>query len=807
MITKFYKKKLVFFLIVSILFTNFIFSCNRNIHSKKNNYVGVVPTNNINYDDSITYRTELKNILHQINYLKNAMNQNNYILEYYKKVFSSNINYVWKQACRIKNKINIANSSIVNELNSIYNVKKIIISHPYNYSFFLKKDNYCLPYIHQNNSKKVKSKLVNIEIFTNCINKPKININNISYQSEESFVGIKSMTSILSCTKSLVFDKINVNYDDIYYFSKYHNNLIPINNYIATPSKNIVSTNQFINKSNTNIKVGWISQQTSLFNKNSIGNYITNKPYVAILPFLFGIGVIIIILGGTKNGNRIIRKKIEKKLRVLIRKGTSLKETDEYISQMKSTISKQPNIDSIEMKELKSAELTPDSMEVTEGNLLDTECISGLMEKMPSYLEEPRTIGNPDIFLETAMDYDDFLKSSHSTKEYKSQPMASKSYIKTDKILDQSSDTSIDVAASEKKFDLVEKLEHNAKQLKRYVELSKPQELFKPLELSMTQIVLQPIPRKATRQKGMIKKDLAFQDYIIKVLELQALEHNVSNLSADKWVLLDDTMMSKIAKNELFFKNLYHAENDYYGVKKRYFIQQILNYLFQKRLSLLDTETTFNKINWLLNIKNIIDEWNNKNQSNWPNINVRDIFWNIFSDFSGSELPKYSGNSFLTLTTNGWFAKPNRKFLLGMRNPITTKQEYKFMIDQREQLKEIQNYIPELHSHTEYYIALMNELSQQEPGVFQIQNISRADRFSINSLLCDINELLEMYIKFVNTSQISVDKLSDCPDIKVQLPNFVNRFKDSRILMENPYNLKRFSLSEQKVFEQLKEVV
>ena len=775
MITRFYKKKLVFFLILSIIISNVIFSCKQNIHSKKNNYVCAAPAIQSNYSNCIN---EIKNILYQTNYLKDVINQNNYILGYYKKIFSSNINYVCKKSSRIKKKIHIANTSIIHELNKIYNIKNIIMNHPYNYSFFLKMDNYYLPNIHNNsNSKKIQKKLTNIETFTNSLNKKKISINNISYKSEESFIGIKNMFSTLSTVKSLVISKIYVNYDNIYYFSKLYNNLIPINNYSSSSYKNIISDNQFVN--NTNIKVKIINKQPSLFKKQNIYSYVTNKRYVIILPFLFVAGVLILILGGTKNTNRKNAKKNQWKIDFIKKSKISAKKNDKFWDEKKVKTSIGHNSDEPVKDYLKATDNPEDYYE--------------LMEIMPSYLEEPQPIDKPDIFLETSLDDVDFYKTGHSNEEWRNKSMTSEVYKKTHRSDEHSKAMSTDETTSDKKSGLEEGTEgvtdYNTGQIARYGNLSNSQTLIAPISI------------KSGPQILMYKRDIAFHENILKMLTLQAQKHNIKNLLVDKWAILDDTVMLEIAQNESFFKNLHYGRN-YIGIKKIRFTRQILNYLFQKRISLLETTTTYNRADWLLNIKNIMEMRNNIINPYSENHEIKHILWNIFSD---KEQSKYSGIT--RLTTNGWFVKPGIGFLYGMRNDISTKQEYEFMVQQLKQLREMQNYIPKLHKPAEYYITLMNEFSLEGAGLIQIQNISSSDKFSINGVFCDLNELIEEYISYIDFSNIKVEELSDSPDIKVQLSDFVNKFKDTCILKENAFDLKRFKLSEEKVFDEVMKVV
>ena len=804
MIYKQIRNILILFPIIFIPIANLIFFCNRNINLKKHSYAVSKHVNDINYDDSISGRYEITDILHKINYLKNAIDENNYILKYYKKIFSINVNYYQKQVNRINNKINASNISIIHELDNMYNMKNIIINHPYSYLFFFGRNNYHVPEIYENKNKKITSKLANIETFTHSTTKKTININNISYQSEESFAGIKSMVTMLNCMKVLVFTKIKVNYDNIYYFSKHYNNLMPITNYSSAIYSSQYRTNQFIDNTNINIKTRTASKWTSLFNKNSIGNYIANKPYVAILPFLFGIGVIIIILGGTKNGNRIIRKKIEKKLRVLIRKGTSLKETDEYISQMKSTISKQPNIDSIEMKELKSAELTPDSMEVTEGNLLDTECISGLMEKMPRILLEPRFTDQLDIISENSLDDTSFISSRDGIGTY--EPWQAHYFVSPRDF----NDISISPFAHAKPKS-IHKTKPNYSFQRKQLLNDKTHKSIMTAEPStiLSQIPILPAPSSVKSEQEIYKfgepiylfekQSLLHEDFI-RALEFKKRQNQMENSSEIKWAILDDSLILKISQSDFFFRSLYKGD-DYKGIKRTLFIQQILNHLFHRKLSLLEPETSTNKMRLFAKINMILRAELDRTRERTINPEVKDIVTHIFSN--KDIFHEYRSRN---LTTNGWFKRPSVKNLQRMRPTTVTRQELLYMRDQIKQFEDIQTLLPILHESTEYYAILMNEFLQPNTQLVPSNNNSKADRFAINEILCDLNEIIKEYKLHICIPNIGHQQPRDCPTDIIKLANFVKEFKYTVKAKWHHQDLKRFGLEEKNILEQVEKL-
>ena len=247
-------------LIVGIIFllsTGIILSSNWNYFVKNNesnnSYMSSyqISGNNANH---INYIKEQENIMFQINVLKSAIKENNIMYKQYNSIFRHNINYIRLQKNSIKNKILTANSSITHELVMINNMKKIVSNHPYNYLKFFQSKNYTLSEIVSQNTHNYNSTLNNIKTIDHVINKSNTSVKNISYQSEEASIGIGSISSIISSSKMLIFSKVHFNYNNIFYFSSYKNNLSTINNKTKNMSNNAEKTNsvyttQFITNS------------------------------------------------------------------------------------------------------------------------------------------------------------------------------------------------------------------------------------------------------------------------------------------------------------------------------------------------------------------------------------------------------------------------------------------------------------------------------------------------------------------------------------------------------------------------------
>ena len=299
-------KKVLVIWILLIISSGFLLACDKNVFSQKKKNI----TNNHDYlknsiNHSKNYEKECKDIMFNINILKTAISQNNILLKNYNKVFSHNINYIHYKKRKLYKKIHTANLSITSKLTMLNNMINIVWNHPYNYLKLFQNNNYYMPAITANELTKKYSSTICIKTLNSKITNCNININSISFQSEEALIGISSINSVISSTKQLIFSKVNFNYIKIYYFSNYLNNLIIYNNcatntYNSTNKSNLNFKNKFINKFKSNYRRNAVYSKNYLSNKISNGSYILNKPYIIISPLLVVAGVVVIILGGGK---------------------------------------------------------------------------------------------------------------------------------------------------------------------------------------------------------------------------------------------------------------------------------------------------------------------------------------------------------------------------------------------------------------------------------------------------------------------------------------------------------------------------
>ena len=320
-------KKIFIIGIISLISVGIILSTNWNYFIKnKKNYI----SNNILNNCKSNYKTNnyinndqyQKNIFNHINTLKSVIYQNNYIYKEYGKTFKNNISYNKIQKKSISNKIRIANSSIRKEINMLSNMILIMNNHPYAYINYFETENFKMPQILIQNTSNIYPTMMNIKTSNDIIDKPNVSFKNISYQSEESLIGIGAISSLLSSSKKLFVSKVNFSYNNIYYFSNISNKLKSLN-YSFNKSSNLDTFNTTKNKSplitnndgNNNISdtqgsshsFSFVSQLISLY------NFVNRRK--AIFGTVLGLMVVTSAIGGIAPFSYYLYRKIKNKLR------------------------------------------------------------------------------------------------------------------------------------------------------------------------------------------------------------------------------------------------------------------------------------------------------------------------------------------------------------------------------------------------------------------------------------------------------------------------------------------------------------
>ena len=280
-----------------------------------------------------------KSIIFQIEILKNQIQRNNHIHQEYNKIFTQNINYKYNQKNTFNNRINAANDSITNEINTLSQMYNIINNHPYNYLIIFQSKNYIIPYINLRENIKSITSFNNIKTSNYFINKNNVTINTVSYKSEEATVGISTFSSIITSSKVLLFSKINFAYDRIYYYSKKTNNLKNMSsnfNLINNENKktNSLNINKFIiNKDKNNYKKYSyeVTKYSNHFGETKNPSNFIKKDNNSLYIVAGGIVLSATIIGIGISAYLIYKKLMRNKNKYNSRQVISYKNSDDYL--------------------------------------------------------------------------------------------------------------------------------------------------------------------------------------------------------------------------------------------------------------------------------------------------------------------------------------------------------------------------------------------------------------------------------------------------------------------------------------------
>ena len=313
MLLKITKKQSLIIIIILIFTSSMLISLykklpkeminNTNQHKYKNN-------NSIPYTN---YRTKIKCITFQINVLNSVLKQNNDLCKDYTKLLKNSVIYYRRQKSILKNRINIADLSILYETNILKNMKNIIICHPYDYLWILNSHNYSFPKLSLYQKNKYLISANNMKTYFNKIDNSNVNINSIFYQSEESLIGIGNITSLISCSTKLIISKININYNNIFYFSKYLDDLRNLdkykNNKTYFRNHSVNANNKLINNNKVYFQGSPKNKNNALFGKVKSTEYKISVLYDIMLPFgsLGFFTIIIIMVYGSKRLQKLIK--------------------------------------------------------------------------------------------------------------------------------------------------------------------------------------------------------------------------------------------------------------------------------------------------------------------------------------------------------------------------------------------------------------------------------------------------------------------------------------------------------------------
>ena len=785
---KIINKKLLFTGLVSLVLSSIIFSCNWSVFFKRNinsNYRKNLQINENNYSQS--YSDKVRNVLFQISVLKMVITKNNSFLHNYEKVFKNNIHSFSNLNNKIGKKINIANKSIMNELVILYNIKNIIEEHPYNYLEILQNHKYYIPYISCKNNHYNNTTLNSIKTKTNEIIRKDTNINSISYQSEESLIGAGSISSFLSCTKTLIFSKVQTNFINVIYFSKYLNNLSTFNTFNNT--NNSIINSHIINEDNfTDILETSNNKNISFFRndlskRTSTGNYIERKSYVIGLPLLAVAGIIIIIMTGGRRKSTPIRWKQREPSNSKSFEKQTLKQNTRFKKKKKEETAKFNNdnkpsesFSNQDLKELDSqvADKVYDETTILsndDSHVMDTDSslhrvseniqADGAFDSKISAIPQHKKCSTPDSLMLEKQILTEYPKTDQLSTDKITQPMSQdKSIIKL--IISHYSTSYF--PGNNKMYD--SSLGTNSAFALKGL-------LPKPLSVTCHTNIKHTETSMSLEKENTLSSTFLFSE-----------QKEITSL----WKEADINKYWPIIKIRVKLKNITADLSR----------TRISSFLYERHLSLLQNETfpnsrhIFKCVNSLL-----LDMWHN-------GLNKSSNYASRCALLHVTSFPfKRNKADWMVFTTHGWFEIPNLRHKI--RSQKVTKDEYYFLQEQDMQFDHMLSLIPHLQLSPLYFKTLVNEFNTHSLEMSKTSEYSLVDRFIANEILLDLAEVIYRYKRFIDIkNKIFDDSLASREKTKIDVKNYLLYFKNTCIVSEDFGGVNDIGLDEDDIFHAIK---
>ena len=775
---------------MSLITTSIILCCNRNTYIKRNKENITIPSNHTNYKNyksNLSKEKEEEDVLLQINILKTVKTENHTMFKNYRKILDHTIHYTKNKNSRIKN----ANLSIVKEINNLNNMYNIINIHPYNYLLFFRIHNYTLPNIYLKNKNQTSS-INNIQTDTNRLNELRPNINNIIFKSEEVVLGAKSVTSLISSSKLLIFSKINKNYSCLYYFSNYLNNLIILNkfsNKYDSISNNLIPKNKFIDKSKIGIKKKPTTTTSNLTNKTSVLACETYNPY-AITLFLAGFGTISMVIIGVIIKRKIARdKKIKKKFKNSDGARDITKKQKKRIDKISTT--EEIPLTSIQPVKNNDIDFTTYFLDSDE---YSSDFLTTPYVYFRYYFPDTNFYNLGDIqSIEEKKNEGDFtyLQEHNSTTKKESLGVVSD----TSSLPKKSRDTSVpssklyrierkhvkNVDSTTQVISSKEDTLHLRVSYRYYTKHSNSSFISRQSHVASNESSVIPINTfsKTSDEGASPRKIVLLQDAQTGPIYLQTAAHEFAEFDHidDQTVIHSALSTGFLSEYSLLLKlyndrvKILYKEGE--SIKVMTFKQfkiQLSNFLYQKQISFLEKRGFPSNSDILSNVRFKLKMVEGENSL--QNIAFADILNQITMVVENrKKIFKYD-----RITLNGWFRKPNTSRASYYKKSITTKQEHVMFSYEYDKLQEIKNLLPKSLNMNAFYNEILkkSKYTDRNPNSYEY---SELNEFIVNQIILDLHELIDSHKCCVDLKDIDKDNLRDSHYDKITIPSCLESFK------------------------------
>ena len=782
MVCRIYWKRIVVSGLILLFVSNFMYAYNKHSHKDRNNIKN--QNNNINNSPIYNHNTENEMISSQINVLKITILRNNYILSSCNKILSHNINY---QKSILYKRIKFANLSIDAEINILNNMENIINIHPFNYLEKFQENNYYMSEISPiaNQNKFVPASSINIS--NSRIKSTSPCLNSILYNSEEVFAGIKSICSVMSGTRLLIFSKDNFINNNIYYFSKHLNILTTYNKYANTKNyddKNqIISKNKFVKIFKSKNKNIYMYSSSDLSNKNSShNNYINKKVYISFSALLPVAGIIIVILGKVKVFNK--RKS--------------------YNPMKSFTKSSSEKRELVSMDNIRAIRIFPSTRVIhlqkdIKNKTHDSENSENDSENSEYVSENSEYVSDNSEYVLDNNEYDLY---NNVEEPYNSDGIGYK--------VDNPDDIS-DLNSSHLKN--VEHMDSESTPVDGNILLPLVREINSTLVAENNTMMESVVSTTNSGDTGAYQQvlleddiqprhysyrikhtDYLYEDKLLGSLgkgEREIYDNNKKITLMNYWLKYNDDPQLR------FYKSLYLKRVITRYTNNTTFNAKVDSFLCQKKLSSLQEWRRPNSRLIFSNVRTRIKLLNNHTLSE---LNRNEAIATL-SQVAEFKLREEVRSKQTNLTKNGWFIKPYYTLNKSFTSNNITSEEYEYLKVVNKQFDNMDLLLSQCTNSGDFFKILVSQIDKKTIPPEINPEMTQLDRYIANEIMLDLGELIKMYKSYMVISHINPSLLKESVPKRIIIPKYIERFQKSRVVKTVYDGPRVFGTTENKIFE------
>ena len=768
MINKIYGKKIIVSCLILLLTSSFVYFYNKHHHI--NRIIIKNPSDNINISPFYNHNTEDRKIYSEINVLKEIILRNNFIFNGYKKIINHNINY---QKNTLYKRVKFANLSIYNEIKILSNMKNIINIHPFNYLEIFQENNYYLPKISSIISQNKFSSTSDIKIFNRKITSTNPRLNSIIYNSEEVFVGIKSMGALISDSRLLIFSKDNFINGNVYYFSKDLNILTTYNKYVHTKKYNdknkLVSENKFIKKLKPKSKNIYMYSKSDLSNKDkNQSSRVNKKVYISFSALLLVAGIIIVILGKEKVFNKRKGYNPRRKFNIYSDQKGDVKITGGIQTKHDSAGIRLNHL----QKHIKNRDYDSDNSEYDSDNSgYDSD---NSVEKSYNVGDTHYRLDNPEYIMDLRVNLREDVV--HTDREL----LPTGKYMFLSKISERKN---MPDAENDTMMDSSDVLANSSEG-----------DTYYPVLFANC------VPKKA-HSYHMEDNDYLYEDELLGSLSKEGEEEILDNSKKinliSSWLKFEDYQYTG------FYKSLLAQNARTRYVSNRTFGKQVESFLYQTKLSSLQEWRRPKSQHIFSSVKAKIMHSNDQTLSDID----RDEAIATLSHITSFKFREEVYSKHTKVTDYGWFKTPYYHLKRSLTSDNITREEYEYIKEVNRKFDNMDLLLSSCMNSNDCFKTLLNQIDEGTTIPVLNSEISQQDKYIANEIMLDLRELIKKYKSCIVINHIDTKLLKEHVSKRIEFPEFIERFKRSQIIKTVYDGPRVFGTTENRIFEVLNDFV